>query len=383
MIRALLILTMALLLAHSGTAFCAEPILLGAVFAKTGLAAKANIHNYRMVRYAVNEINERGGLLGRNVVLLEYDNASSSLGSSAAAAQAVADGVCCVVGPFWSAHAQAMGKVLQRARVPMIAAASTADAVTEAGDYIFRAGYVDSFQGRVIAAFALEDLKARSVSVLTNISTTYSPGLAAAFIKRFESGGGHVVQRGEYLLDTTDFSGFLLSMRELRPDIAFLPGYSRDTALILMQAQNLGLDTVFVGGDGWSSLNDYPVFKAGFKGRGYFVSHWHRDSPVPESHAFLARYAAKSGDTEGDATPASMVSYDAVGLFADAVRRANSCEPSAIRDALAATRDYPGVTGRITFDDKGNPSKQAVIIRQNGNRPEFVRIVQPYEAGTE
>lgn len=356
-----------------------RPIVVGSIFAKSGIAAKVNIQNFNLVRFAIREINEQGGLLGRSVILLEYDNRSSPLGAYTAAEKAVQDDVACVFGPFWSSHAFAMAKVFQNAKIPMIAAATTSDGVTRTGDYIFRAGFIDSFQARVITHFATTKLGARTAAVLTNISTPYSTGLTSHFRKFFEKDGRKIIYTGEYLMDAADFATHLKAIRKLKPDVVFLPAYSRDASLILKQAAGMGLETTFIGGDGWSAISRFPNFGRGIKGTHYFVSHWHKSSTLPESVAFMKRYAMAQGANAAQSiTSASIISYDAVGLFADAVKRAQSLRPEDIRNVLAKTKNYKGVSGNITMGDYGDPIKSAVILSiDKSSTIKFVTTITP------
>lgn len=356
-----------------------DPILLGAVFAKTGLAANPNVQNYTLTRFAVEEINDQGGLLGRRVVLLEYDNRSSALGARAAAERAIQDGVCAVVGPFWSSQAYAMARVLQKAGVPMIAAAATSDGISRIGDFIFQAGFLDSFQAALAADVARTTLGAKTAAILTNISTPYSTGMAEHFSAHFKRAGGRIVHRGEYLMDTADFAAQLEAIKTHAPDIVFVPGHSRDAALILKQAEDMGLSATFIGGDGWSNLFQSSTFSTDLSRRHYFISHWHPQVPIPASRAMLARFtAARGAKAAARINGAHILTYDAVGLFADAVRRAGSCDPAAIRRALASTIAYPGATGPITFSSHGSPIKGAVLLGVGRNKTiEYIKSLPP------
>lgn len=366
------------------TAFGAEddPILLGAIFAKTGPAAKTSVYHYEMVRFAVNELNSSGGLLGRPIKLLEYDTQSKPLSAYSIAQQAITDGVCCVVGPSWSSQAFAMAKVFQKAKLPMIATSATADAITRTGDYIFRSGYVDSFQARIVTEFALKDLQAKTAVTITNPSSPYSAGLSKVFTEVFQNSGGEILYAGEYLTDAADFSSELTKIAELSPDVVFFPGHSRDSSLILKQAAAMNVERTFLGGDGWSSLQRFPNFGLSIHGPHYFVTHWDKESDIPESRTMLERYTEKYGRSRAATlNGANVLSYDAVGLFADAVRRAGNTSPQDIRDALASTKNFRGATGTISYNEYGDPIKPAVIIAVGGQQEhtQYIRTVFPDE----
>jgi branched-chain amino acid transport system substrate-binding protein len=213
-----------------------EPVKVAAIFAKTGLASHTDAFALRGVALAVEEINENGGLLGHPVQLIEIDNQSTPLGSKQAAKTALNLGVTAVIGCCWSSHSLAMAPLLQEASVPMISPLSTNPEVTRVGDYIFRVCFVDSFQGQVMARFAIEDLHARSAVVLINVSSPYSMDLSDFFIKSFTAAGGQVLWKGKYREKAVDFSEILDEVRRHAPDAVFLPGYAPDSALIIRQA---------------------------------------------------------------------------------------------------------------------------------------------------
>ncbi len=353
----------------------AEPVRIAAVFAKTGQAVV--VHGIRpefsAVQLAVKELNSRGGLLGHPVEVLEFDNRSTALGSKQAAEEAVRGKVIAVIGATWSSHSLGMAPVLQKAGVPMITPVSTSPQVTLAGDFIFRACFIDDFQGAVMAAFAFRDLKAKKAVVLTNTGDKYSLGLAAFFMERFSRLGGQVLLEGDYIGSAVDFTHLIKKMRSLKPDVCFIPGYVRDTGYIIKQSKEMGIQAVFLSGDAMSD----DIYKyAGSSANGtYFSTHWHPESSEKKSRQFVQAYQKSYGKI-GDATPA--LAYDAVMLLADAVTRAESPDPKKIRDALAVTRGFKGVTGEITFDNNRNPvNKSAVILKFENGKSVYVKSIRP------
>ena len=365
-------LALAALLFLAVPAGAQAPWRLGVIGASSGDASTSNEAMFRAARFAVDEINAAGGLLGRPVEAVEIDNHSSSLGSKAAAELAVSLNVVSVIGAVWSEHSLAMAPVLQAARIPMITPMSTNPEVTRAGDYIFRTCYTDTFQGEVMAHFARQDLKAARAAILTNVSRVYSVDLGRMFDERFRALGGEVLWRGAYTIDTADYLRLLQMVKAVDPDVLYVPGDYRDSSFIIKQARDLGLRAVILGADAFG-LRLYDYIGAAADGC-YYTTHWHHDSPLPASRRFVAAWEARFGEVRQTTIP---MTYDAVMLWADAVRRAGSADRARIRDALAATRDFHGATGTIGFETGGDPRRPLVINRLEGGRAVFVRAVEP------
>jgi branched-chain amino acid transport system substrate-binding protein len=360
----------ALIVADPATA--ETPYRVAVIASMTGDASTSNKALFQAARYAVEEINEQGGLLGAPVEILEFDNQGTSLGSKAAAEAAVAAGADAVIGASWSSHSLAMAPVLEKAGVPMITPMSTNPEVTRGRKYVFRVCYTDDYQGKVMARFAYDDLKARTAVVLCNVDRVYSVGLANVFSETFTALGGKILWRGEFLLDVSDFSKLLGSVREYAPDVIYLPGDYRDSSFIITQARKMGIATQFLGGDSFGQrLYDYIGTLAD---GAYYTTHWNRDNPSQKSRDFVKRYEAKFGKIKQTTIP---MTYDAVMLLGDAVKRAGTREKSKVRDALAATRHFSGVTGAIAFSGTGDPEKPVVINKLENGGIVFVKDVAP------
>jgi len=354
-----------------------EPVRVGSVFARTGPGAEENSPNYRIVKLAAGKINAAGGVLGRPLEIVELDTMSTALGARQAAHDAVKAGVVAVVGPSWSSQAMAMGPVLQQAGIPMLGATTTAPDVTAIGDCIFRVCYTDALQARVLARFARQDLGAARAVVVTIAGDVYSEGLSAGFTQHFTNLGGVVAGQVRYLQDAMDFTGQIEAVRREAPDLVLVAGYTRDSGLLLKQARGAGLDMPFLGGDGWTALEHYPYLDPA-KGENYYVSHWHPDDASPASREFVDLLHREFGPDALESTDAGNANaYDALCLVADAIRRVASAEPAAIRDALAATDGFPGVTGTISFRGSRDPVKPLVVLRITPDSVEFVKKVEP------
>jgi branched-chain amino acid transport system substrate-binding protein len=352
----------------------AETIKVAAIFAKSGEAAKPNTLIFYGLRFAAAEINKKGGLLGKTVELIEIDNQSTALGSRAAAEKAVKEGVAAVIGGSRSSYALAMAPVLQAAHIPMISPTATIPELTRTGDYIFRACFIDDFQGMVMAAFAIRELHARTAVVLTNTGNKYSIGLAKVFIDQYRKTGGEILMEGEYLEGVTDFRKLLEQVRRLDPKVVFIPGYGQDTGLIMKTAGELGIKLQYLGGDGWGEELLYQ-YAGDAAEESYTCSNWNKNSPDTESRRFVETFEKSYGKILSFSVP---LTYDSFLLLADAITRANSVNPSKIRDALAATKVFKGVTGEISFDENRNPrSKPAVILKYEKGATIYVKTFQP------
>ena len=353
----------------------AQPIKIAAIFAKTGVAAKDNAPNLQGVSFAVEEINSQGGLLGRQLVVIELDNRSSLIDSKRAALKAVELDVAAVIGAAWSSHSLVIAPVLQQKKIPMISPISTNPKVTLVGKYIFRVCFTDPFQGKVMAQFAHRDLKARTAIILTNVSSDFSMGLAEFFEKSFIKSGGKVLLEGEYKEKAVDFSAILKKIRTLQPDVVFVPGYIQDSAFLIKQAREMEIRSIFLGGDGWSGNQMYRYGGKAIEGS-YYSQHWHSNVPFPTSRQLLANYHSEYGEK---ILPGFLPSaYDAVMVLADAIRRAQSLDHKKVRDTLAATKNFQGATGTITFDENGDPvNKDAVILKFENGTSVFVKTIKP------
>jgi branched-chain amino acid transport system substrate-binding protein len=341
------------------SALGAEPVKLALILASTGIGADENLPALKSARLAVEEINGSGGFLGRRVELVVLDDASTPLGAKKAAESAVRQGVLGVIGAFRSSHCLAMTPVIREARIPMITPSATNPEVTSGSEYIFRACFTDEVQGKAMAQFAHRDLRAATAVVLTNMTENYCMTLGRTFSSRFTGLGGKVLSEGSYQGNAVDFKAILASLKALRPDVVFIPGYPRDSGLLLSQAVNSGIHTVFLGADAWDMGVDQYAGPA-LEGA-YHSDQWHADAPSARNRALKATYRKKYG-RDGFTSMQIPLTYDSIMLFADAVKRANSLVPEKIRLALQQTRGFQGASGSISLDKNRNPIGKDVII---------------------
>lgn len=339
-----------------GTCFSATPIKIAMITAKTGDAGKSNAVSFDGARFAVKKINALGGILGQPVELLEYDNLSTPEGSAAAARKAISDGAVAVIGCNWSSHSLAMAKVMQKAHVPMISHMSTNEAVTRVGDYIFRACFTDSFQGKGLARFSRNQLKDRTAVILVDESRAYSKGLAETFARAFKKHGGQILWQGMYTSDSIPYDTLLDKVADLAPDALFVPGGYADVAGFFGRARDMNAKWHLLSADG-VGIRLYEFM--GNKAHGiYYSGHWSRWVNSELSRKFVREYEAENGHVNVDTLA---LVYDSFMVLREAIERAGSVDGEKIRDALAATPGYEGVTGTIRFDENGDPIKPMVI----------------------
>ncbi|CAG0972650.1 Leucine-, isoleucine-, valine-, threonine-, and alanine-binding protein [Myxococcaceae bacterium] len=345
---------------REGGAAGPEPIQVGHYASLTGDTATFGQSTDRGLRMKIDEINAAGGVLGRPIeIITEDDRSITEEARSAAQKLLQRDQVVALLGEVASSRSLAAAPEAQRARIPMITPASTNPKVTEVGDYIFRACFIDPFQGAVMAKFARETLGADRVAILFDFKQDYSVGLADFFRKTFEASGGTIVADERYTSGDIEFRAQLTKIRATKPDAIFVPGYYTEVGLIAKQARELGIDVPLLGGDGWDSSKTLEIGGKAVEGN-YFSNHYAADSDRPEVVAFVRAYRERWGETP-DAM--AVLGYDTGGILADAIARAGSTDPEKLRDAIAATRNYPGVSGTISMDENRNARKDAVVMK--------------------
>ena len=329
----------------------------------------------------MDEVNERGGLLGRSVELVtQIDIQEAAAAVQAAETMILTDEVVALIGPNRSSHAIEVGAVAQRHGVPMITTAATNPAVTAAGDFVFMAAFTDQFQGRVMAQFAKETLGVNAAAVLTQRGEVYTEGIAEFFTAHFSGFGGEIVAEEFYESGATDFAEQLARIAEVAPEAVFLSGLPPEVALVTKQARALascktqaGEPTIFLGADAWDNPTLLDNEEAAVDGS-FFSSHFSPDTDEPSARAFVDTYQALYGiaPTGGDA-----VSYDAVRLLLEAAERAGSLDAGAIRQQLLATEQYAGATRIASYNENRHPTKSAVIMTIENGAKEFYQQVDP------
>jgi branched-chain amino acid transport system substrate-binding protein len=355
----------------------ADPIKIGHYGSMTGAEATFGQSTDRGIRMAIEEINAAGGVNGRPLELITYDTKGDSGEAGKAVTRLVSsDKVAAVIGEVASSLSLAGGAVCQQFGVPMISPSSTNPRVTVGRDFVFRVCFTDDFQAFGLAKFAKENLKATKVAILYDQKQAYSKGLRDEFAKAFKKMGGEIVSDQAYSGGDQDFSAQLSNIRATQAEVLLAPGYYTDGAAIAIQARKLGIKMPLLGGDGWDSEQLGKIAGDAIVGS-YYSNHSAPDQP--EMKDFLAKYSKKFDGQIPDALAG--LGYDAAMLLVDAMKRGKSLAGKDLRDAIAATKDFPGVTGNITIDKNRNARKSLVIVKlvekEGAVTPTFVAGVEP------
>ena len=330
---------------------------------------------------AVTEINQRGGLLGMPVELIGHINkeAGPEISVQIAETLIVEDEIIALIGPNRSSHAVEVGPIAQRYGIPMVTTTATNPNVTNAGDFVFMASFTDSFQGAVMAQFAIADLNLTTAALITRKGDLYTEGISEFFALNFSQLGGEVVANEFYEGDSSDFTAQLTSIAAATPDVLFISGFTLDVALITQQARAIpllnadGEPTTFLGADSWDSELLFDSEDAEVEGS-FFSGHFSPDTDEPTARAFVDTYESIYNSTP---TGGVAVSYDAVKLLFEAVERAGSLDPEKIQEQLAATENYIGATTIASYDENRHPTKSAVIFTIKDGKKQFYKQIDP------
>jgi len=350
-------------------------IKIGEYASLTGKEAAFGQSSHQGTVLAVKQINAAGGVLGKQVELVYEDNRSTPGESATIAKKLITrDKVIALLGEVASGRSLEAAPIAQANRVPMISPSSTNPKVTETGDYIFRVCFTDPFQGKLLAGFAERTLKARKVAIFSDVAAPYSVGLAQYFREPFIAGGGQIVSEQKYTGGDKDFKAQLTDIRSSNPDAIFVPGYYTDVGLIVAQARQLGINVPLFGGDGWEAPELLQIAGNALEGT-YYSTHFSAENSDPMVQKFVADYRANYNGETPDAMAA--LGYDSAMVLVDAIRRAGTTDEPQLRDAIAATSGYAGVTGKTTLDAQRNATKPAVIITVKDGKFKYLETVEP------
>ncbi|MEP6743659.1 MAG: ABC transporter substrate-binding protein [bacterium] len=326
------------------------------------------------VEMAVDEINKAGGINGRQIKVLSEDDEGRPEKAATVATKLIdQDRVIALVGEVASGNSLAAAPKAQAAKVPMISPSSTNPAVTQVGDYIFRVCFIDPFQGEVMAKFAANTLKAKKAAIMLDFNSPYSRGLTEFFESSFTKLGGQVVTKQSYTQGDRDYKGQLTSIRSANPDVIYVPGYYGEVGVIAKQAKQLGITQPLLGGDGWDAPQLWEL--GGDALNGDFISnHYSVEDPSPAIQKFVSDFKSRYSIAP-DALAA--LGYDAMRVLADAIKRAGTTEGAKLRDAIAATKDFAGVTGVISINGDRNAVKPAVVLKLQGGKYVYQETINP------
>ncbi|MGM9571444.1 MAG: ABC transporter substrate-binding protein [bacterium] len=349
----------------------AETIKIGTVFELTGNNSALGQSTLNGIKLAVKEINAAGGVLDKQIQLINEDNKSEAAeGTNATRKLIEQDKVTAILGSVASSSVLAAAPIAQAANVPWVAATATNPKVTEIGDGVFRVCFIDPFQGQVVAKFAYNTLKAKKAAIMRDITSDYSKGLVEAFRKNYE---GEIVGEEAYSQKDTDFNAQLTKIKSLNPDVIFVPGYYAEVGLIAKQAKQLGIEAPLVGADGWDSPELIKIAGDAINGC-YFSNHYTSQDTSPSVQDFVKKYQAEYNKVP-DAFAA--LGYEAAQVLLNAIKEAGSTDGTSIKAKLAATKDFPTVTGKITLNEQRNAVKSAVMLEIKDGKQVFIERVQP------
>lgn len=351
-----------------------DVIKVGEVGSMTGRQANFGQSTHNGIELAMMETNESGGVKGKRIQVISMDDQGKPDEAATAVTKLITqDKVIAILGEVASSVSLAMAPIAQGYKIPMISPSSTNPKVTAQGDYIFRVCFIDPFQGLVMAKFAMEDLKGKKLAVLRDVKNDYSVGLAQFFSDYVNKHGGQITMDQSYSEGDQDFKSQLTAIRGTKPDAIFVPGYYGDVALIARQARQLGITVPLLGGDGWDAPELKTVGGDAINGS-YFSNHYSSEDQSPVIQNFITKFKAKYGRVPDGL---AAMGYDAARVLVDAMNRAKSFSPSDIREALVQTKDFQGVTGKITIDAERNAVKPAVVLKIVNGEFKYQTTINP------
>lgn len=360
--------------AERQTASASNDIPVGVYAALTGGEASFGQATVQGVKLAAEEINNSGGVLGRKIrLVIEDDQGKAEEAASVVTKLITHDNVTAVIGENSSNQSLAAAPICQSSKVPMISPSSTNPNVTKKGDYIFRVCFTDPYQGKALATFVRNNLKAGTAAILRDNKNDYSVGLAEVIRKDFTAMGGKIVAEQSYAGGDSDFRPQLTAIRGANPQVLFIPGFYTDVGQIAIQARDLGITVPMVGGDGWDSPTVIQIGGKSVDGS-YFSDHYFVGEPRPAVQRFVGEINKRYGRNP-DANAA--LGYDALYILTNAIKRAGSVDTKAIRDQIAATKDYQGVSGVITMGPERDPIKPVAMIKIDGGTTHFAGWITP------
>lgn len=316
-------------------------------------------------------------ILGKDIELVIVDNKSEKVEAANAVSKLVdKDKVVAIIGSYGSSLSMAAGDIVKNAEIPAVGCSPTNPLVTLNNDYYFRVCFIDPFQGTVMANYAINELGAKTAAIIQDVQQDYSVGLSTYFKKAFTDSMGEdsIVGESSYNTGDQDFSAQLTSMKSLNPDVIFAPGNYGESALLIKQARDLGMNTPILGGDTWEAPEFLDIGGDAVEGAVY-STHFTSESPVNEvSESFLKEYKDKYGK---EANAFAALGYDAYMVIVEAIENADSLDPVMIKDKIAATDGFVGATGTITLDENGDAVKSAIINKVEGGKFVYLTTVEP------
>jgi branched-chain amino acid transport system substrate-binding protein len=369
-----------------GLAACTQPLVwqraesheirIGIIASLTGELATSGKAMVQGAELAAKEVNQAGGLQvdrRRYTIALktEDDQDNVDVAINAARQLIYRDNVLVIVGPQLSRNAIPVANFVETAQIPMISPVSTNPETTRGKRYVFRATFIDPFQGQVMAQFAHKELKAETAAVLYDIASAYNQGIATVFRQVFEDEGGQVVAFESYTTGEKTFSAQMAAIRASNPDVLFLPNYSYEVSLQVQQARSIGIEATLLGADAWGAI---PADQRSLLNGSFFSDLYAQDSQSPQTQAFLERYQQMYGQEPDNNAAAT---YDTLNILFRAMQNQQKVDSESIRQGLATLGRYEGVTGAIEYQGTGDPIRSVIISRIADGQFHFHRQVDP------
>lgn len=352
----------------------AATIKIGGLGPLTGPLAIYGVTATNGSKLAFEEINKNGGILGKQVEFVLFDEKGDSTEAVTAYNRLVDEGVVALVGDITSKPSLAVAEIAAQDNMPMITPTGTQFNITEAGPNVFRVCFTDPYQGVILANLTKNNLKANTVAIMVNNSSDYSDGVAEAFIKEAERLGLKIVAKEGYAEGDKDFRAQLTKVAATNPDVLLVPDYYEQVALITTQAREVGVKSTFIGPDGWDGVAKALDSSAyGAVENSYFTNHYSVEDTNEKVQNFLKAYREKYKD---EPSAFSALSYDAAYLMKDAIEKAGSTDKDAIVKAMKES-DFAGVTGHLRFDEKNNPVKAVTVLKVVNGNYTFDSVIQP------
>lgn len=330
---------------------------------------------------AIEELNENGGIDGKEIVVTEIDNKSDAAEAASAATRLTSEeNVFAIMGAATSGNTKAQIEIANDTETLLITPSGTSPDLTvnedgSVNEYVFRVSYIDPFQGEIAAQFAIEELGVSNAAVYIDNASDYSQGLAASFIDTFESLGGTIVSEESFVAGDTDFRTTLTRIAGTNPDFIYIPAYYEEVGLIIAQARELGIDVPLMGADGWDSPRLIELAGPDALNNTFITNHYSSQDPDEKIQEFVKKFGEKYNGKSPDAFNA--LGYDAIYLLKDAIERAGSLETAAVKEALEATEGLELLTGTVTIDENHNPIKSATILEYVNGEQVFKAKIDP------
>lgn len=345
-------------------------VKVGAVLSMTGTLGSYGQDAKKGLELALSEM---GNTEPKLKLIIEDSQSTPAEAAKAINKLILSDKVAVAIGDVTSSNTIAAASIAEKAQIPLLSPAATNDSVTFQKKYIFRACFIDSFQGTVMATFATGNLKAKTAVILEDSDSDYSKGLSKSFVENFTKNGGKITKILRYSQKDTTYSAQLTEVRKIKPDIIFVPGFHQQVGVILREAKDLQIKAKILGGDGWDTPELRQIARGAENGS-YISNHYIATGDNKKLQSFVKAYKAKFKD---EPSSFAALAYDSLYMVRKAIIEKNSASPQKITEGLAAIQKFDGVTGLISIDKNHNPTKPAVVLEFVPEGYKYISTVHP------